>query len=92
MQLVRVVDRATEYDPPSKHLGEAIDDIGPIAVGTLMVRYIEFSDQRGRGAQRAVALGLARVASIRLDKSKREFAGGLWTGSSEELWNFRMMV
>ena len=43
MQLVRVVDRATQDDPPSKHLGEAIDDIGPIAVGTLMVRYIEFS-------------------------------------------------
>ena len=40
-KLIRVTDRGVAYDPPSEHLGLAIQDNGPIAVARLMVQYIE---------------------------------------------------
>lgn len=41
-KLVAVIDRTgNRYGPPCEHLGLAMEDNGPIAVATLMVRYIE---------------------------------------------------
>lgn len=40
-KLIRVTDRGVGYDPPSSHLGSAIDDNGPTAVAKLMVQYVE---------------------------------------------------
>jgi hypothetical protein len=48
-KLISVKDRGIDYDPPVEHLGQPIEDNGPIAVAQLMVKYIEAMTNEAQG-------------------------------------------